>query len=292
MTPDEERAAEVAIGNALAEDLGSPPFDLASSALDRTSVVARLVTREACTVCGIDLAQPLFAATAALLETGAVAVIPSAEDGDQVTAGSTIATIEGDVRTLLAGERNLLNLMQRLSATATTTRAFVDAVAGTDTDILDTRKTTPGMRHLQRYAVRCGGGVNHRFGLFDVAMIKDNHIDAAGSVTAAVERVREAHPDAMLVVEVRDFEELIAAMPFAPRVVLLDNMDEVMLTMCATTIRRQAKNTGVEIYSEASGGITLETVRRVADCGVDRISVGALTHSAGAIDLAIDVDRA
>ena len=194
-----------------------------------------------------------------------------------------MATVAGSGRALLTAERPALNFVGRLSGIATHTRRFVDAVAHTDADILDTRKTLPGHRRPDKYAVRQGGGRNHRMGLHDMVLIKDNHIDGAGGITEAVRRTRETHDDTYPVeVEVKTLDELDEALALSPDVILLDNM-------ALDTLRRAVERTDGRVPLEASGGVTLDTVSAVAETGVDAISVGALTHSAEAFDVSIRV---
>lgn len=213
---------------------------------------------------------------------------PSAEvrlmaaDGDQVAAGAKLAWVEGNARALLSAERTALNLLGRLSGIATLTRAYVDAVAGTGARIVDTRKTTPGLRALEKYAVRCGGGVNHRFGLDDAILIKDNHVAACGSVGEAVRRAKAAAGHLTKVeVEVDSLSQLDEALAEAPDVVMLDNFS-------LGDLREAVRRASGKVTLEASGGITLETVRAVAETGVDVISVGALTHSVSVLDIGLD----
>ena len=213
----------------------------------------------------------------------AIAVKLSVEDGDFVEAGARLATVRGSARALLAGERTALNLLQHLSGIATLTRRYVEAVAGTNARILDTRKTLPGMRALQKYAVRCGGGVNHRMGLYDAVLIKDNHIAVAGSVAAAVAAARGAITAGTTIeVECDTLAQLDAALLAGADIVLLDNMD---LATLAEGVRRARAGGAV---SEASGNVTLDTVRAIAQTGVDHISVGRLTHSVTAVDIGLD----
>jgi nicotinate-nucleotide pyrophosphorylase (carboxylating) len=205
-----------------------------------------------------------------------------AKDGDRVKPGDIVAEVSASVIALLSGERTALNLMQRASGIATMTRRFVDAVAGTGAKIHDTRKTAPGLRELDKYAVRAGGGENHRIGLHDMFLVKNNHIDRAGSITAAVERIRARKMPQPVMVEVRDMRELDEALALRPDFILLDNMSPAQL-------REAVQRTNGRVPLEASGGITLETVRGVAETGVDRISVGALTHSVTALDISMRV---
>ncbi len=254
---------------------------------------AALVAREPGVVAG------LAAAELALDEMEvSVAWKPVAADGQAVAKGDLVAELSGPVRQLLTAERLLLNLVGRLSGVATLTRRFVDAVQGTHARIYDTRKTTPGWRRLEKYAVQCGGGRNHRTGLFDAVLIKDNHLAWMQlPPSAAVRRAREflrgtlrdpAQAEAMIVeVEVDTLDQLDDVLPAGPDLVLLDNMTLDQLR--AAVARRNAVAPGIEL--EASGGVNLQTVRGIAETGVDRISVGALTHSAIGLDVALDWSR-
>ena len=204
-------------------------------------------------------------------------------DADLLAAGDTVVAIRGPVGGLLTAERTALNLLCHLSGIATVTAAWVDAVAGTGTSIRDSRKTLPGLRTLQKYAVRCGGGVNHRMGLGDAVLIKDNHVAAAGSVTAAIAAVRAAVPQLPCEVEVSTLDELDEALAAAASLVLLDNMT---VAQCAEAVRRAA---GSATELEASGGLTLDVARPYAETGVRYLAVGALTHSAPALDFGLDL---
>jgi nicotinate-nucleotide pyrophosphorylase (carboxylating) len=204
------------------------------------------------------------------------------DDGSRVRPGDIVATVSASVIALLSGERTALNLMQRASGIATMTRRFVDAIEGTRARIYDTRKTAPGLRALDKYAVVAGGGENHRIGLHDMFLVKNNHIDRAGSITKAVERIRERNMPQKIMVEVRDIRELDEALALAPDFILLDNMNTDQL-------RQAVQRTNGRVPLEASGGINLDTVRAVAETGVDRISVGALTHSVTALDISMRI---
>lgn len=211
---------------------------------------------------------------------------PQIEDGSLVVPGTLVCTVSGRGRSILTGERVALNFLQRLSGIATLTAQYVQAVAGTKAVILDTRKTTPGWRLLEKYAVRMGGGQNHRIGLYDMVMIKDNHIEAAGGISAAVGLVR-AYPEAKglpIILEVENLNQLREALKLGVDRILLDNMDEV-------TMREAVAITGGRVLLEASGNMTLERVAAVAATGVDFISVGALTHSAPALDLSMRLEN-
>ena len=205
-----------------------------------------------------------------------------AKDGDPISAGQVLARAEGPARAILASERTGLNLLGRLSGIATLTRAYVAAVAGAGVRISDTRKTTPGLRHLEKYAVRCGGGVNHRFGLDDAILIKDNHVAACGGVRPALERARAAAGHLVKIeLEVDRLSQLEEALPLAPDVVMLDNFS-------VEDLRRAVALAADRVVLEASGGVNLETVRGIAETGVHVISVGALTHSAPGLDIGLD----
>ncbi len=261
---------------AFAEDLP----DVTSTAVfgDADAIRATLVAKADGVVCGM----PAFAAAFSFLDAGC-SVDVGHGDGAPVRTGDVVATVSGAARAVLAAERTALNFIGRLSGVATLTRRFVDAVAGTACRILDTRKTTPGWRELEKHAVRCGGGVNHRMGLFDAAMLKDTHLDAAGSLAAAVERVRRQWGrDLPLVVECNTLARVDEAQAADVRHLLLDNMD-------VATLREAVARRRPGTVLEASGGVTLATVRDIALTGVDFVSVGALTHSATALDLSLRV---
>lgn len=275
MIDDRERAAAHALlERAFAEDLGPDRLDLTAAALEGAVMRAAIVARQAGVVCGIEIAAMACRMRGIEPARGFV-------DTRTVQPGDVLLELEGDAAAILSAERTALNVVQRLSGVATLTRRFVDAAAGTNAQILDTRKTDPGNRLLQRYAVRCGGGTNHRFGLFDEAMIKDNHIVACGSIDAAVTRVRAAHPSARIHVEADTLEQVDEAVAAGADVVLLDNMTNDQLRDACSRI-------GGRALAEASGGVNLATVAGIAATGVDRISVGALTHSAVAFDVALD----
>jgi nicotinate-nucleotide pyrophosphorylase (carboxylating) len=274
---------------ALAEDLLPARDDLTSRLTIPESATgsARFVARSA----GVLAGEPVLRLLADRfgLQVGPE---PTLRDGDRLEPGSVIAGVEGPMRQLLAMERTALNFLQRLSGVATMTARFVAEVAGTKAVILDTRKTTPGWRALEKYAVRCGGGTNHRIGLYDAVLIKDNHLawlaaekDPIGRAVAAA-RARSA-ADTVVEIEVDSLEQLDRALACGPDIVLLDNLGPGAL---AEAVRRRDA-TAPGILLEASGGVTLSTVSALAQAGVDRISVGALTHSAPALDIALDFDR-
>lgn len=229
-------------------------------------------------VCGIPLLAHIFR------RLGPVAVTPRAEEGAEVGAGTVLATLEGDARALLAGERVTLNLLQHLSGVATLTRACVERVAGAKLVVRDTRKTLPGLRLLAKYAVRTGGGTNHRLGLDDAILIKDNHLTlCGGDVAAAVRKARAAWPGLPLEVECRTLAEVEAALGAAPDLILLDNMVPDDLTAAKRLV-------GGRVPLEASGGITAERLREIAATGVEYVAIGALTHSAPAADLHLKLE--
>lgn len=260
---------------ALAEDLPDITSEAIFDAGERGS--ARFLVKAAGVLAGMPFAEAVFKT---IDPTSSFKAIKS--DGDNVEPGDVVAEVEAGVIALLSGERIALNLLQRASGIATTTRRYVDAVQGTNARIYDTRKTAPGLRVLDKYAVRCGGGENHRIGLFDMFLIKNNHVDRAGSITAAVERIRRRGMPEKIMVEVRDFDELDEALALKPDFILLDNMTPAEL-------RRAVERTAGAVPLEASGGVTLESVRAIAESGVDRISVGALTHSVTALDIALRI---
>jgi nicotinate-nucleotide pyrophosphorylase (carboxylating) len=271
----DQQALDSIIRAAVAEDLP----DITSEAIfdpdDRGS--ARFLVKADGVIAGLALLEGVFRT----LDPAAEVVLKAA-DGDAVKPGDIVAEVSASVIALLSGERTALNLMQRASGIATLTRRYVEAVAGTRAKIHDTRKTAPGLRMLDKYAVRCGGGENHRIGLHDMFLVKNNHIDRAGSIAAAVERIRATRQRQPLMIEVRDMRELEEALSASPDFILLDNMS-------TDELREAVRRTNGRVPLEASGGITLETVRAVAETGVDRISVGALTHSVTALDISMRV---
>ena len=263
---------------ALTEDLGRAGDVTAQACIPgEARLSARFATRKSGVVSGLACARLAIAELDPDATFEAVAA-----DGEQVQAGTTLARVEANARALLSAERTALNLMGRLSGIATLTRAYVDAVAGTKARIVDTRKTTPGLRALEKYAVRCGGGVNHRFGLDDAILIKDNHVAACGSVGEAVRRAKAFAGHLMKVeVEVDTLDQFDEALTESPDVIMLDNFS-------LADLREAVRRAAGRVALEASGGINLETVRAVAETGVDVISVGALTHSVGVLDIGLD----
>jgi nicotinate-nucleotide pyrophosphorylase (carboxylating) len=267
-----------AVKAALEEDLGQAG-DITTDAIVPADAhgEAAIVSRQNGVVAGLDLAEAAFK----VLDPG-VRSLRIVEDGGKVAAGDAIAEISGKTRALLTGERTALNFLGRLSGIATMTAAFVKAVEGTGARIACTRKTTPGLRAFEKYAVRAGGGVNHRFGLYDVVLVKDNHIAAAGGLEQALRRLGERKRHLVKVeVEVDSLKQLEAALKFPIDAVLLDNMD-------AATLKRAVKLVSGRVLTEASGGVTLQNVREIALAGVDLISVGALTHSVRNLDSSLE----
>ena len=274
--PTEVVAQDVAL--ALAEDLGSG--DVTAALLPDLADDAYLLCKEDAVVCG----RPWFDACHRALDPQ-VRIDWRVAEGDRVKAGTVLATLHGRARSLVSAERASLNFMQTLSATATTTAAYVDAVEGTSAKILDTRKTIPGLRQAQKYAVRVGGGVNHRIGLFDAVMLKENHVRAAGSITASIRAARTMHPSLPLIVEVESIEQLREALHEGCDRILIDDFD--------TSMRREAVRIAHEapierrIPLEVSGGVDMQTLRAIAEDGVDCISIGGLTKHVRAIDLSL-----
>lgn len=279
--PEATGEIETIVRRALAEDVGAG--DVTTDSIVPADAVAhgQFIAKAAGVIAGWDAVAATFAAL-----DRRVAVRPIVHDGRDVRAGTLIGTVDGPARALLSGERVALNFLQRLSGIATLTRAFVRAVEGTRAVILDTRKTAPGLRVLDRLAVRLGGGTNHRLGLFDMALVKENHIAAAGGLTAAVRRFRANAPAGIPIeVEVRSLAELREALHLAPDRILLDNMS-------VEEMREAVRAASGRVPLEASGGVTLETVAEIARTGVDFISAGALTHSVRALDISLELDTA
>ena len=264
------------IRTALEEDIGPGDVTTAATILPGTPGRAELVAKEDFILAGSGVARRVFELLDAEVSfEGLIA------DGQSVRRGEVLVWLKGPAASLLQGERVALNLLQRLSGVATLTASFVKAVEGTGATIVDTRKTTPGLRALEKYAVRVGGGGNHRMALYDGALIKENHIVAAGGIAAAVSRARQYVPHTLKVeVEVRDLEEVAEALEAGAEILLLDNMDLEQLRAAVELVAGRA-------VTEASGGVNLETVRAIAETGVDLISVGALTHSYRAVDISM-----
>ncbi|MCY9666344.1 carboxylating nicotinate-nucleotide diphosphorylase [Paenibacillus alginolyticus] len=234
-------------------------------------------------VCGLRIAQEVFAVVDASLRFETKVV-----EGSSVNKGTILAEVEGNTRSILLGERLSLNLMQRLSGIATKTREFVDALEGVPTRLVDTRKTTPGHRLLEKYAVRVGGGHNHRFGLYDAVMIKDNHIKGSGGITQAVQAARQQIPHTMKIeVEVENFDQLHEALAAGADIIMLDNMIPAKMKEAVSIIKSKAPH----IVVEGSGSVTPQTIKAMAETGVDVISVGRLTYSVAALDISLDLNE-
>lgn len=263
---------------ALREDIRSGDITTIALIPNGTSAVAQMNFRESGVACGLKIAATVFE------ELDCLAHIENlAEDGDWVQAGAGVFRVDGEAHAVLTGERVALNFAQRLSGIATFTRQFVQAVEGTNAKIVDTRKTTPGLRLLEKFAVRCGGGSNHRYALDDLILIKDNHIAICGGISEAVKRAREYSSHTMKVeVECDTLAQVDEAVASRADIILLDNMTPDELKIAVDKI-------GGRAISEASGGVNLETVRAIAESGVDLISVGALTHSFRSLDIGLDI---
>ena len=265
------------VRRALAEDVGAG--DLTTRAIVPPDLVGRgtFLVKRPCVIAGLDVAHAVFT------ELDATATFtPSARDGDRAEANTVIATVKGSAAALLTAERTALNFLQRLSGIATLTRQFVDAAAGAIT-ILDTRKTTPTLRALEKYAVRCGGATSHRAGLFDAVMIKDNHIRIAGGVAAAVARARAGAPGLPVEVEAQSLSQVQDALDAGADIVMLDNLPD-------ETMREAVRQINGRARIEISGGVTLARIPALARIGADTVSVGALTHSAPAADISLDIE--
>jgi len=283
-----EARAQSVVDGALDEDLGGfPGLDVTSTATipETQRSTAQIVARADGVVAGIPLVPLVFRAVTERLGSSEVDVELLCQDGDTARKGDVIAILRGSTRATLVGERTMLNLVSRLSGVATHTRQWADALEGTGAMVLDTRKTTPGLRALEKYAVRCGGGTNKRMGLYDVAMIKDNHKLAAGSVSAAFDAVHQAYPAVDIQVEVTTTDEALEAVAAGARFLLCDNMSIDLLRTTVETVR----GTGERVEIEATGGLTLEMARAYAETGVDFLSVGGLTHSSPILDIALDL---
>jgi nicotinate-nucleotide pyrophosphorylase (carboxylating) len=272
-----------AVRLALAEDIGAGDATTLATVPEAAIASAAIRAREPLVVSGLALADSAFQAI-----SPSVRVVRVTSDGEHVLAGKNLMTLTGPARALLSAERVALNFLQRLSGIATLTAEFVEAIKGTHARILDTRKTTPGWRRLEKYAVACGGGTNHRMGLFDMMLIKDNHLaalkdESPNAIAAAVQRARTRYPKLKVEVEADTLEQVEQALDAGADFVLLDNMNPVQM-------RQAVQRAAGRAQTEASGGINLASVRAIAETGVDFISVGALTHSARAVDIGLDFD--
>lgn len=278
-TPPAPESIRADVARALAEDIGAG--DLTATLVDANARGrARIVCREPAILAGSPWADGCFHEL-----DPSVRIDWQHADGDHIAANAELCTLDGNARTLLAGERNALNFLQTLSGTATVTRAYVDAIVGTRAKILDTRKTIPGLRLAQKYAVRCGGGHNHRMGLYDAILIKENHVIAAGGIANAIRAARAAHPVVLLECEVESLGELRAAIDAGADRVLLDEFSDAML-------REAVALAAGRVPLEVSGSVNLERVRAIAETGVDFISIGALTKHVRAIDLSMRFEDA
>ncbi len=270
-------AVEDIVRLALSEDIGRGDLTTFLTVPEEVQGQAEIVAKQEAVVAGLPILRKVFA----VLGADGVKIREHCGDGDRVLAGALVASLEGPARDLLVGERVALNFLQRLSGVATLTRRFAEAVAGTRARVVDTRKTTPGMRLLEKYAVRVGGGHNHRTGLDDGVLIKDNHIVAAGGITPAVARARAGAPHTIKVeVECADLRQVEEAVTAGADAILLDNMSNETMSEAVRFVAGRA-------LLEASGNVSLERIRSIAETGVDLISVGALTHSAPAVDLSM-----
>jgi nicotinate-nucleotide pyrophosphorylase (carboxylating) len=272
-----------AVELALAEDVGSGDATTLATIPESARATAALRAREPLVLAGLACAEAAFLQLSSTVEFERLA-----RDGDRLERGATALIIHGNARALLTAERVALNFVQRLSGVATLTARYVQEVAGTGAKVLDTRKTTPGWRRMEKYAVRCGGGKNHRFGLYDMVLIKDNHLVALrnakpNAIAAAVQGARTQFPHLQVEVEADTLEQVRQAVEAGPDFILLDNMTPEQLGEAVRLVAGRAK-------TEASGGVRLETIRGIAESGVDLISVGALTHSATAVDLGLDFE--
>ncbi len=268
----------------LREDLGDGDLTTLWTVPEGALARAWVVARQPCVVAGLPIAEVVFAELDERIVADA-----QVRDGAEVAAGGRLMRVTGPAAPVLSGERLALNLLQRLSGIATLTRRYVEAIAGTRASVSDTRKTTPGLRALEKYAVRAGGGRNHRSGLYDAVLIKDNHVTAAGGVAAALRSVLSRKTgDLTVQVEVDSVAQLAEALDAGARAVLLDNMSPAVTAEAVALVRRRPA--GHSIWVESSGGIALQNIRAYAEAGVDTISVGALTHSAPSVDIALDFE--
>ncbi|MGN7248032.1 carboxylating nicotinate-nucleotide diphosphorylase [Janibacter anophelis] len=284
-------AARRLVDTALEEDLGPQGLDVTSTATIPADqhATGHVVAREEGVLAGAPVIELVLEGVAARTQGAGTSVEVRIEDGTRLRPGDVIAVLEGPTRQVLMGERTLLNVMSRLSGVASHTRRWADALEGTGCTVLDTRKTTPGLRALEKYAVRAGGGTNKRMGLFDVAMVKDNHVLAAGGVGAAFTAIRERFPDVTIEVEVETTEQAIEALEAGSRFLMCDNMSVDLLRSTVGAVRAWGEQRGEAVEIEATGGLTLEVAAAYGGTGIDFMSVGALTHSSPIIDLALDL---
>jgi len=267
---------------ALEEDIGNGDITTSLLIPEDSESRALIIAKGNFVVAGLPFVKEVFSSL-----DGAIRVTVFINDGAKVTKGEMIAEVYGRTRSLLSGERVSLNILQRLSGIATLTNMFVEKISGLNAKIVDTRKTAPGLRFMEKYAVRMGGGINHRFGLFDGILIKDNHIEAVGSIKEALRLAREGHHLAKIEVEVENLIDLKEAVGAGADIVMLDNMSVSDMQEAVKIVRSSQK----DIILEASGNVTLNNVREIAETGVDLISIGALTHSATAADISMKIVR-
>ncbi|WP_214627164.1 carboxylating nicotinate-nucleotide diphosphorylase [Paenibacillus agaridevorans] len=276
-----DEALRTQIRSWLAEDIGNGDITTETTIPADSQSKAVIHVKESGIIAGIPVAKLVFEVVDPSLVFTALV-----QDGDSVTKGTVIIEVEGSTHSLLTGERLALNLMQRLSGIATKTNAFVQKLQGLPARLVDTRKTTPGHRLLEKYAVRVGGGANHRFGLYDAVMIKDNHIKGAGGITAAVRASRSRIPHTMKIeVETESIAQVEEALACGADIIMLDNMDNERMTEAVKLIKSRSPH----VIVEASGGVNLDTIHGIAACGVDVISVGGLTYSFNALDISLDL---
>lgn len=276
-----EEEIQLAVQKALEEDVGTGDATTLSVIPEGAKALAEMRAREDLVLCGIDFVRTTFEQVDKNLSVRLLR-----KDGDAMEAGDSLAQIQGSASAILTAERTALNFIQRLSGVATLTRRYVERIKGTGVQLLDTRKTTPGWRHFEKYGVACGGATNHRVGLYDMVMIKDNHLatlgsDATQTIPQAIQRAKSMFPKLKVEVEADTLEQALIAMDAGADIILLDNMSCEQLKQAVTANRGRCQ-------LEASGGVHLGTIRQIAECGVDFISVGALTHSAPAVDIALD----
>jgi len=271
------------VQNALDEDVGAGDVTTLATVPPNIQAKAVMVAREAAVIAGLEFATAAFKA----LDPAVQIIAGAVRDGQHAPAQTRLLSLVGQAQGILTAERVALNFVQRLSGVATLTARFVEAIAGTGARILDTRKTTPGLRRAEKYAVACGGGDNHRIGLFDMVLIKDNHLaalrESTNPIAAAVAQARTKYPKLKIEVEADRIEQVEQALGAGADIILLDNMSTGQLRTAVKLVAGRAK-------TEASGGVNLSTVRKIAETGVDFISVGALTHSAPAVDIALDFE--
>ena len=274
----DKKAVDLLVTNALAEDIKDGDITTRNIFLKNKNARAEVIARESIILCGLDIFQTIFKK----LDTNVSFSYEKFKDGEEIIAGETIVNVECGVIQLLEGERSALNILQWLSGISTLTHNYVKKAA--PVKVLDTRKTTPGLRVFEKYAVACGGAINHRFGLYDQVLIKDNHIETAGGISNAVSLVRENVPeDKKIEVEVQSIEEVKEALENHADIIMLDNMSLDMMHQCIKIIDGKAK-------TEISGGVTFERLEEISTSGADFVSVGALTHSAPAVDISMNIN--